>query len=76
MIYYPMINYTLYRKKIPPKEFHHSPDLQNNYGDTVAMLLAWNGIIPPKEWYHSQELKNKEDTTVAMQFANHKIIPP
>ena len=35
---------------IPPKEWYHSPELQNNSGMTVAMRLANRGVIPPKEW--------------------------
>ena len=34
----------------PPKEYYHSPTLCGEYGETVAMILADNGIIPSKEW--------------------------
>lgn len=34
----------------PPEQWHHSPSLKNNKGNTVAMSLAMNGIIPPEEW--------------------------
>lgn len=35
---------------IPPKEWHHDPDIRSEANLTVAHLLAMNGIIPPKEW--------------------------
>lgn len=41
---------------IPPKEWHHSPELKNSAGWTVAMFLGRKGIIPPKEWHHSPEI--------------------
>ena len=32
------------RKKYEcPKEFHHDPSIANKYGDTVAMIMAYNG---------------------------------
>ena len=31
-----------------PKQWKHKPELQNNYGYTVAMKLVSKGIIPPK----------------------------
>ena len=33
---------------IPPKEWEHNPNKQENNGMTVAMMLAYNNIIPPK----------------------------
>ena len=33
---------------IPPKEWEHDSRLSNNYGNTVALLLSYFGIIPPK----------------------------
>lgn len=44
------------REIIPPKEWHHSPELKSDYDDTVAMYLASHEIIPPKEWIHRPEL--------------------
>lgn len=35
---------------IPPKEWQHKPALRDDYGMTVAMYLARNGIYPPKYW--------------------------
>ena len=35
---------------IPPKQWYHKAELQNNNGNTVAMLLAENKFIPPVEW--------------------------
>ena len=32
---------------IPPKEWEHKADLQNKDSDTVARLLATEGVIPP-----------------------------
>ena len=34
--------------KIPDKQWEHRGDLQDNHGNTVAMLLANKGIIPPQ----------------------------
>ena len=33
---------------MPPKEWEHDPNLQSKNGMTVAMKLAYHGIIPPK----------------------------
>ncbi len=33
---------------IPPKEYNHDPNISNEDGDTVAMILASKGIMPPK----------------------------
>lgn len=41
---------------IPPKEWIHSPTIQNKNNITTAMFLADKGIIPPKEWTHRPEL--------------------
>lgn len=35
---------------IPDKYWIHDPELQDDDGYTVAMLLAINNVIPPKEW--------------------------
>ena len=43
---------------------------------TVAMWLAYNGIIPPKEWEHDPNLKDDDNMTVAMRLAENGIIPP
>jgi hypothetical protein len=43
---------------------------------TVAMILAYNGIIPPVEWWHNTEMKNNRGNTVAIILAKHSIIPP
>ena len=33
--------------KIPPTEWNHNPNIQNDYRMTTAMYLARSGIIPP-----------------------------
>ena len=35
-------------KKIPDKKYYHNPNITNDNGWTVAMILASNGIIPSK----------------------------
>ena len=35
---------------VPPMEWTHNSYLLNKYGNTVAMLLASNGICPTTEW--------------------------
>lgn len=40
------------RKKIPSPQNYHDRYLTNKDNQTVAMILAKNGIIPPKEWMH------------------------
>ena len=37
-----------------PKEWWHDTTIQNKYGMTVAIILAYKGIIPPKEWEHDK----------------------
>ena len=37
-----------YNEKIPDKKDYHNPNITDEYGLTVAMALASNGIIPPK----------------------------
>lgn len=49
--------------------------MQNKDGNTVAMLLASNGIIPPICWEHDSIISNKNGNTVAMLLAKSKIIP-
>ena len=44
---------------VPPKEWEHDQNLQDNSGMTVAMTLAYNSIIPPVQWYHKPELQDK-----------------
>ena len=36
------------RMKDIPKEWEHKPELKNNKGNTVAMLMAYKRIIPPE----------------------------
>ena len=33
--------------KIPPREWEHRPDLEDEYGNTVATYFAKNGINIP-----------------------------
>jgi len=35
-------------KIIPPKEWSHNPTITDNYGFTVAHILAQKCIIPPE----------------------------
>lgn len=42
--------------KIPSGNNWHTPELQNNNGWTVAMILAYKGIIPPTEWFYRKEI--------------------
>ena len=37
---------------IPSKIWRHEPYVIDSKGNTVAMLLAQNGIIQPDEWYY------------------------
>ena len=39
-----------FRGIIPPKEWHHDPNLKVDDDITVATILALSGIVPPKEW--------------------------
>ena len=38
----------LYCEEIPDDDLNHDPNLQDNSKCTVAMYLAYRGIIPPK----------------------------
>ena len=33
--------YFIITKRVPPEEWYHDPTLQDIYGNTVAMLLAY-----------------------------------
>ena len=44
--------------------------------ETVAVLLARNGIIPPKEYEHDPLKCNYNKNTVALYLAKNNIIPP
>ena len=50
------MNQAYNEKKIPDKKYYHNPLIKNEYGWTVALLLADNGIIPPECWNHKPEL--------------------
>lgn len=50
--------------------------MKDEDGETVAMKLAFNGIIPPKEWHHLPRVKDDYDETVAMKLALNGLIPP
>ena len=34
-------------KAVPINKWNHDPKITNKNGDTVAMLLAKNGVLPP-----------------------------
>lgn len=59
-----------------PDEWYHDPILQNINGDTVAILMAKNGIIPPQQWYHDPLIHNKKYETTAICLADNNIFPP
>ena len=62
---------------IPPNHWYHKPELQNNNGWTVAMLIGYKcKQIPPQQWEHNPTLVNDNSWTVAMNLAYNKIIPP
>ena len=42
----------LAEKGIIPELGNNDPLAKNNYGQTVAIILASKGIIPPNEWMH------------------------
>ncbi len=64
------------KKVIPPIEYYHDPNIENDEYWTVAHKLANNGIIPPEEWKINALSKTKIDNTVAMYLAYNGIIPP
>lgn len=41
---------------IPPNEWHHSPELVNKVGETVALKLIKSNKNPTKEWIHRPNL--------------------
>lgn len=44
---------------VPPEEWHHDPELKNDYGTTVADLLDLKlGTIPEEWWYDESENKS------------------
>lgn len=49
---YSMALYMAAHGHIPSKIWRHEPYVIDSKGNTVAMLLAQNGIIPPDEWYY------------------------
>lgn len=50
--------------------------MHNSCGNTVAMKLAFEGVIPPKEWRHDPNLKNDNRDTVASILTFHGIAVP
>lgn len=42
-----------------PKEYYHDPEIRNNNGWTVALILASNGITPDECWQHDKYLRAK-----------------
>lgn len=50
--HYTMALYMAAHGHIPSKIWRHEPYVIDSKGNTVAMLLAQNGIIPPNEWYY------------------------
>ena len=65
-----------HRHNIPPKEWRHDPNITNNIGNTVAIILAKNMIIPPERWEHDPNIKNKNNKTVEdYLLKNKKEVP-
>ena len=61
---------------IPPKEWHHDPELlEDNNEGTIALKLAKKGIIPPKEWHHSPLRYDDNHHTVAELLFMNNIYP-
>ena len=52
--------YLAFRGIIPQKEWHHSPRLKNNNGDTVALYLVKNEITPQDEWLFGKIANTEE----------------
>ena len=44
---------------VPPKKYWCTASLQNEEGNTLAMIYAIKKIIPPKELHHDPTLQNK-----------------
>ena len=44
-----------------PEEWYHDIELQNMYGNTVAMCYAINGNIPNDRWNHDKYLRNNNN---------------
>ena len=40
--------------------------MRNNYGYTVAMILAMVNAEIPRQWYHDITLRDNRENTVAM----------
>lgn len=64
-----------YLKIIPPDIWYHDTLLKNNYRETVALILADNGILPDKKWSHDKFLENNNNDTVASYLMSNYVIP-
>lgn len=64
-----------YLKIIPPDIWYHDVLLKNNYGETVALILADNWIVPDKKWSHNKFLESNYNDTVASYLMSRYVIP-
>ena len=58
-----------------PEEWYHDIELQNMYGNTVAMCYAINGNISNDRWNHDKYFRNnsKETVKTLLQKKNDEI---
>lgn len=64
------------RKQIPSSYNYHDRYLTNKDNQTVAMILAKNGIIPPKEWMHDDSIIDYQDESLSDILAKHYLCSP
>ena len=62
------MQFTLAEQGILPK-VQCNPLDTDEFGNTIAMLLAKAGKDPPLNWYHTPSLQNSYGKTVAMYLA-------
>ena len=53
----------------------HNPNIKNNYGETVALILAKNDVEIPSRWNHCTTTKNNYNYTVALLQARNGRVP-
>ena len=55
--------------------WYHNPELKEEHGYTVAMMLADLGIVDNR-WYHDPLIKSYHGNTVALKLLKQKVFPP